>query len=426
MAAAPTIHDMEALRFLVVGAGSRGLTYARLAAAGTPPVRITGVAEPRTEYRQRLADEFHIPADARKEDGLDFVPRADEFDAVIIATPDQAHTEPAIAFARTGTPLLLEKPMAPTESECRAIVQTALEHDCLLAVCHVLRYTDITRRLNTLLAEGAIGDLVSLQRLEPVGYWHFAHSYVRGNWRREEDSSSILMAKSCHDLDWIRAIMNRPCRSVSSFGSLLHFRRDQAPAGAGTRCLHCDVEPACPYSAPKIYLGAFDRGCRDWPLDVLTPDVTREALTEALERGPYGRCVYDLDNDVPDHQVVNMEFEGGATASFTLTAFTPMDHRKTRLFGTRGMIEDDGEELTVTDFLTDETRRIEGAAAGDASAAGGHGGGDTRLVQAFVRAVAEGDAGPILSGPGESLESHLMVFAAEKARHQRTVVHLRD
>jgi predicted dehydrogenase len=291
----------------------------------------------------------------------------------------------------------------------------------LLAVAHVDRYTPHTVRLKQLVTDGAVGDVVCIQRTEPVGYWHQAHSFVRGNWRNEAESSFMLLAKSCHDIDWLRHIMGVPCRAVSSFGHLKHFRPDEAPAGASERCLDCQVESDCPYSARKIYLGRLALGHTGWPVDVLTPQPTVDSVTAALRDGPYGRCVYHCDNDVVDNQVVNLAFEGDRTASFTMTAFNEAAGRRTEVFGSRGQIRSDGRHIHVFDFLSDNTETIDTAAA-DASLLGGHGGGDHGLMDSFVRAVADGDPSHILSGPRETLESHLMVFAAERARREQCVV----
>jgi predicted dehydrogenase len=294
-----------------------------------------------------------------------------------------------------------------------------------------MRYTRYTQMLKKALEQGVIGDIVSMQHLEPVGYWHQAHSFVRGNWRNEQESSFMLLAKSCHDLDWVRYIMGEPCRSLSSFGSLRHFKQSEKPARAGsaTRCLRCEYEPDCPYSAKKIYLERLERGETGWPVSVLTPETTRESVTRALENGPYGRCVYECDNDVVDHQVVNMLFESGKTAAFTMTAFNKAAHRKTRIFGTRGEIYGDGEKIEIFDFLTDTTCVIDTEASsadagGGGQVLGGHGGGDYGLMDRFVSAVRAQDASRILSGPNESLESHRMVFAAERARRENIVTHL--
>lgn len=411
---------MPPISLLIIGAGNRGAGYATAAQLQPERVRIAGVADPRPSYRQAIAQTYGVPAQHVFADWREAASRPRFADAVIIATPDALHVEPAIAFARLGYAMLLEKPMAPNEADCRRIVDAVEQSGIIFAVGHVLRYTPYTRQIKALLAAGAIGDLVSLQHLEPVGYWHFAHSFVRGNWRNEALSSPVLLAKSCHDLDWIRTIMDAPCRAVSSFGSLRHFRAEERPAGAAERCLDCPVEPDCPYSARKIYLGRVAQGQVGWPVDVLTPDVTAAGVEAALREGPYGRCVYSCDNDVLDHQVVTMQFEGGRTASFTLAAFTEAGPRRTTLFGTRGELHCDGRTIRVHDFLHDATQEIDVARL-TADQPAGHGGGDYGLMDAFVSAVAANDPSLILSGPRESLESHLMVFAAERARREGRV-----
>ncbi len=413
---------MPPVTLAIIGAGSRGSGYAAYAAAHPDQARVVAVAEPRPFYRERIAREHGIAADRVFTDWRDAAACPRLADAAIVATQDAMHVEPAEAMAALGYHLLLEKPMAPDEAGCRRIHAAVTRAGVLFAVCHVMRYTAYTQHLVGLVRRGDIGDLVSIEHLEPVGYWHQAHSFVRGNWRNERESSPMLLAKSCHDLDWLRYIMGHPCEQVSSFGSLLHFRREAKPsqAGAAQRCVECAYEPQCPYSARKIYLGRVARGDRGWPLDVLAPEVNEATIAEALRQGPYGRCVYECDNDVVDHQVVNLLFAGGRTASFTMTAFTQSGHRQTRLFGTRGEIHGDGVCLRVTDFLTDRTEVID-TAASDASILGGHGGGDYGLMQSFVAAVATDDPSRVLSGPDETLETHLMVFAAEKARQRRTV-----
>jgi len=414
---------MSPVSLIIVGAGSRGTTYARFAAEFPERAKLVGVAEPRDAYRNNLVEAHTISPSHVFTDWKQVAAQPRFADAVIIATQDKMHVEPAIAFANLGYDILLEKPMAPDAAGCHQIVDAAKANDIILGVCHVLRYTAFTRKLKALIGEGAIGDVVGLQRLEPVGFWHMAHSFVRGNWHNEAASGPMLLTKSCHDIDWIHYIMGVPCETVSSFGSLKHFRAEEAPNGAAARCLECPVEPHCAYSAKRIYLEALSRGHTGWPIDVLTPEPTKESVLAALATGPYGRCVYAMDNDVVDHQVVSMNFQGGRTATFTMMAFTKMGHRETSIFGTKGQLTGDGRYIHLYDFLADETTTFD-TEAGDSSILGGHGGGDYALMDSFVRAVAEQDPSLILSGPDETLASHLLVFAAEQARREGRVVRL--
>lgn len=406
---------------MIIGAGGRGTTYAEYALQHPDQLRVVGVAEPQSLFREGLVRAHNIPAGNIFTDWQQpaAVPRL--ADAVVIATLDDLHTAPAIAFARLGYHILLEKPMAPTEAECAQIVAEVKRAGVLFGVCHVLRYTPYTRKLKEVLDSGAIGEVVSIQHLEPVGYWHQAHSFVRGKWAQEKTTTFMLMAKSCHDLDWMRYIVGRPCRRVSSFGHLTHFRPENKPAGAADRCLDCAVEADCPYSAKKIYVDRLRAGETGWPVSVVAPQPTEATLLEALRTGPYGLCVYGGQNDVVDHQVVSLEFEGGRSGVFTMTGFTEGNHRVTRVFGTRGEAFCDGHRVRHFSFL-DNRWHEHSIPAIDGSITAGHGGGDYYLMQAFVEALRTGDASKILSGPDESLETHRIVFAAESARRNGTVV----
>jgi predicted dehydrogenase len=404
----------------VVGAGNRGRQYASLAVR-RGQARVVAVAEPLAVRREAFARTHDLPAGAVFDDWRALAERPRLADAVIIATQDRDHVGPAVALAGAGYDILLEKPIAPTEAEARTIVTAAERAGVRMAVCHVLRYTPHTRLIRRLLDAGRVGTLVTVQHLEPVGWWHFAHSYVRGNWR---NGTPMLLAKACHDVDWLQYVVGRRAVRVSSFGGLFHFRPEQAPPNAGERCVACDAEPTCPYSAVRLYpsfLGDPDR--ERWPLATVVDVPTAEAVDAALREGPYGRCVYACDNDAVDHQVVTIEYEGGATASLTATAFTPMSDRRTRIMGTRGSIDTDGETVRVYDFLTGTEEVLEVGTGPDASAARGHGGGDAGLVDAFLAALTT-DPARITTGPAESLASHRVVWAAERARREGTVVEL--
>jgi predicted dehydrogenase len=410
---------VKPVKLLIIGAGSRGKTYARYAIEHPDVARVVGVAEPREFFRASMAEKNQVPAENVVEDWTELAARPKFADAVVIATSDALHMEPAIAFAKKGYAMLLEKPLAPDAESCQRIVEAALEQNIIFAVGHVMRYTQYTQRLKALVASGLIGDVVSVQHLEPVGYWHYAHSFVRGNWHNEAASSFMLLAKSCHDLDWLRYIIGQRCVQVSSFGSLKHFRKEEKPeqAGTATRCMDCAYETQCPYSAKRFYLNRLERNEQGWPLDVITTEFTREGVEAALNDGPYGKCVYEIDNDVVDHQVVNLLYENGATASFTMIGTSRIRDRETILFGTCGELRGDGEKITHYDFLTEKTAEIS-----IEHTASGHGGGDFGLMASFVKAVATHDASYILSGPAESLETHLTVFAAEQARRENRVM----
>ena len=413
---------MYPVNLIIIGAGSRGGSFAEFAFEHPDLARVVGVAEPRPLYRQKVASQHNIPPENVAEDWQELVARPKFADAVIIATPDRYHAGPAVAFANQGYAMLLEKPMATNPADCRRIVEAVEQNQILFAVFHDFRYFNYTKVLKETINSGLIGDVVSIEHLEPVGYWHYAHSYVRGNWRNEATSSSMLLAKSCHDIDWLRYILGQRCVQVSSFGSLTHFKKSQKPAAAGDalRCLDCAYEAQCPYSAKRFYQARLRKGEFGWPLDVITPVFTEEAVRQALREGPYGRCVYECDNDVVDHQVVNLLYANGATAAFTMTGCSEFGDRKTTIFGTRGELRGDLSKLVHYDFLTNETRIIDTTPPG--SPEGGHWDGDVNVLKAFMYTVATGDTSRILSGAQETLETHLTVFAAEQSRREGKTV----
>ena len=419
---------------IIVGAGGRGTGYFELLKKMPERAEVVGVAEPRDFQRNRIADHYNLPEERRFRCWSEVAKLPKFADAVFICTQDAMHEAPAIAFAKLGYNILLEKPIAPTAEACRRICAAVKEAGVVFAVCHVLRYTQYTRAIKRILDAGTLGKVVSMQHLESVAHWHQAHSFVRGNWRNEQESSFMLLAKCCHDVDWIRYLMDRPCDEVQSFGSLYHFRAENQPEGAADRCTDCPagVESTCPYSALKIYLrDRIFKGIKGWPTDVLTDDLTTEGVLKALKEGPYGRCVYKCDNDVVDHQVVNMKFNDGATAQMVMTAFSDVG-RVTRIFGTEASLYGDGQKITIHRYynsdphdVTVNEEVIDTNIVNDGGILSGHGGGDGGIVDAFVYALETGDTSAILSGTDVTLESHLMTFAAEDSRRCGQVVKIK-
>jgi predicted dehydrogenase len=415
----------DPVRLLIIGAGNRGQTHALYTEHFPDYAKVVGVAEPRDFQRNLMKEKYDISEKYLFTDWREAV-KLDKFaDAVIITTQDQLHCEPTVAFANKGYNILLEKPMAVTEEDCLKIRDAATKNSVIFGVCHVLRYRPYAAKFKELLDSGVIGEVITMHHIEPVAFWHQAHSYVRGNWRNEAESSFMLMSKSCHDIDWIHWLMGKSCRAVSSFGSLMHFKKENQPEGASNRCLDCAVESDCPYSAKRFYMDFVHKGHVGWPLEIITDDQSETGVMQALAEGRYGRCVYTCDNDVVDHQVVNMEFEGGTTASFTMTAFTGdlTKGRKTQVHGTHGEIHGDSRFISYFNYVTGETKEFDTSLGGN-TILSGHGGGDKGIMESFTSAVAKNDQNLIDTTADNALESHLIVFAAERARLERRVVEL--
>ncbi len=405
---------MRPITAVVLGAGSRGATYAGYAKEFPEALQIVAVAEPRADRRDLLADALGVDKRFGSWQELLSMPRM--ADCAFVCTLDDDHTEPAIKAMELGYHVLLEKPMSNNEEECHRIVQTAERTGRALAVCHVLRYTPFYMTLKSLIDRGEVGEITAVNQIENVGYWHQAHSFVRGNWRSTAETSPMLLQKSCHDMDILLWLVGRDCQRVQSFGSLRHFTSENAPEGAPARCTDgCPHAAYCPYYAPRLYMDMSRTG---WPVDVITTDLSEAGRRRALEEGPYGRCVYRCDNDVVDRQVVNLEFEGGAVATFTMTAFSADFSRQLKIFGTAGQITADmGTGQIVLHRFGQEKKTIPVD-----TASSGHGGGDYGILGDFLHILRHG--GESRTSAKVSLQSHLICFAAERSRKEHIVVEL--
>ncbi|TZF82525.1 Gfo/Idh/MocA family oxidoreductase [Pedobacter sp. BS3] len=401
---------------ITLGAGSRGNVYGGFALRFPDQLDIIGVAEPIKIRNDRYAAKHKIADENRFDTWEQVFTRPKFADAIIISTPDKLHYAPCMKALAMGYDILLEKPIAPTEKECRDILALAKKTGRIVAVCHVLRYSPYFVKMKELVAKGAIGEVISVQHLEPIEYTHMAHSYVRGNWHNSKETSPIILAKSCHDLDIIKWVINKPCKEISAMGDLKWFRKENAPEGSTARCTDgCKVERECPYSAIRAYK---DKRSRLYVFD-LPDDKSKwdEAILEKLRTTNYGRCVYRMDNDQPDHYITNIRFADNVTASFSMEAFTDSGGRRTRIMGSTGDMVGDMQELVVNDFKTGKSIKLVPKAEDvDDYKNSGHGGGDWLLARDFVQAVAHQNPQLLTSTIDESIESHIMGFMAEESR----------
>lgn len=399
----------------MIGAGNRGIgAYGAFAEKNPEDIQFVGIAEPDPMRRGYFAMKHHIPTEFQFEDYKQMLSLDKFADACFICTQDHMHFEPALLAMEKKYHIFLEKPMAITPQECIKLGDLADIHQVKLMIGHVLRYTQFFSTIKKIIDDGTIGGLMTIQHNENVSYWHQAHSYVRGNWGNSTKSSPMILAKSCHDLDLLIWFANSSPKSVSSYGSLSYFKKENAPSGAPKRCMDgCPHQETCVYYAPKVYLNA-----EDWMKLPVSNDMSDEGLLKALKSGPYGRCVYHADNNVVDHQVVAMEFESGMTAAFTMTAFTHENTRTIKLMGTKGEIRGhmDKNVIEVYRFgnVTPEVINLNVADYG-------HGGGDYGIMKAFC-ALVEKDQLKDLTSNKASIESHLLAFAAEKSRLEHQTV----
>ena len=405
------------MKYIVIGAGSRGTIYGNWAHAHG--IQIAAVAEIRIDRLNSAANQWNVPADRRFTDVNDLFALGKIADAAIIATMDRDHFGHVMQALDCGYDILLEKPISPDPVECLQIEEKANGLGRKITVCHVLRYTNFFGALKDIVDSGELGKVVAIKHSENIGNFHMAHSFVRGNWRNDTLSSPIIMQKSCHDLDILLWLINSHCTKVAAFGSLSYFKESNAPAGSTDRCLACPVAENCRFDARKAYLPTLG----SWPTDVVCLEQTEEALMDALENGPYGRCVYRCDNNVCDHMSIIMEFENGVTATFSLTAQTSACHRHIHIMCEDGEIEaDDGQkQIVVRKHISSQADTFTERVINVRTNASGHGGGDAGIMEDFTESLSV-QKSESRSSISRSVESHLMACAIEEARLTGTVV----
>ncbi len=402
----------------VIGAGNRGSrVYGEYILNHPDDIKAVAIAEPDLKRRSIFAKKHNIEEKYQFDSWTDMFSREKVADGVIIATMDTMHISPAIKTLEKGYKILLEKPIATKWSEISKLQKRSKDLDGQILVAHVLRYTPFYHRLKEILADGLIGTIRLVDHIENIGYYHFAHSYVRGNWRNTKEAAPIILAKSCHDMDLIDWLLEKRCLELSSSASLEYFTEDNFPKGAADRCLDCSVVEDCPYAAQKIYLTEEE----GWPVSVITDDLSYDGRIRALKEGPYGRCVFKCDNNVPEVQTVRMTMEDNIEVNFALTAFSSQITRRTSFYGSLGEIQADFEEgEIIIDRFGFDRKIIKVSAPGE-----GHGGGDTGLMDYFVKFLEKEN---IQSGDSTSLdasiESHKMAFAAEESRIDEKTVKL--
>src|SRR2546421_966276 len=404
---------MRPVELVMVGAGNRGyLAYGAFAERNPGEAKFVAVVEPDEGRRARFANAHRIPMERQFRSWEEIAGQRPLAPGLVNATGDRTHRSSTLGLLAAGYEMLLEKPIATTPRECLEIASAAESGGRLVQIAHVLRYAPFFVELRDIVASGRLGAIVSVDWRENLVYWHFAHSYVRGNWGTSARAGPIILTKGCHDLDLLVWLFGS-CERLSSSGSLTHFTRDAVDVEVPERCTDgCPIADGCPYFAPRIYLDRLRENPSSFALAAVTLDRTPEGVMRALETGPYGRCVYRSDNDVVDHQVVLMHFAGGLSVSLTMQGSSHVEGRTVRIDGTRATLlaNESRGEFEIHDHRTGTAERIV-----KPRGVGGHGGGDDALMHAFVGAL-RGDRAGVLTSARESVTSHLMAFAAEQAR----------
>jgi predicted dehydrogenase len=449
---------------VLLGAGGRGFhVYGNYALKNKNSIKFVAVAEPIKSRRVNFAKLHNIPSNRCFESWRELFSEKKLADIAFVCTQDQMHTEPTLLALDKGYHVLLEKPMAHRLTECVKIVQKVEETGRILGVSHVLRYTDFFSTVFNIIKKKLLGDIINISHRENVSWYHMAHSYVRGSYANVEKSSPMILAKACHDLDLLYWMVGSLPKKISSFGNLTYFKSENAPQGAPEYCLNnCPVKNTCNYYAPRTYIDIIPiiqimqkgknsfykfignlrknhiklltflakiippfkrlRYWNDWPVYYIytgqEEDYSDEAKIEILKTSQYGRCVFRCNNDVVDHQVVNIEFENGVTANFTMHGFSEREGRTLRIDGTEatliGEFHDSNKKLILYNHFSGEKKIILKQKLSRSTSQ--HGGGDPKLVDAFLESLKNPNINQPLTNARECLESHLMAFAANESR----------
>ncbi len=409
------------ITFAICGFGDRGSTYASMQKLFPDKMKVVAVADLNPDKVKKAQELYDIPQENCFPSGEEMLAQPRLADVMVVSTMDRQHVDHAIPALERGYHVLMEKPISPEISQCRRMLEAAAQHpDQHVILCHVLRYTQFYNALKDIISSGKIGKVVSICANENVAYWHQAHSFVRGNWRNSDQTSPMILQKSCHDMDILTWLIGQPCKAVSSIGGIELFKEERAPEGSTPYCLGgCKAKESCIFDAEKIYITSKKTGVRSgngWLSSILCVDGTEESIRAALENGQYGRCVYHCDNNVVDHQQTNLLMEDGSTISFTMCAFTEDCYRYFKAMGTKGEIEADMKSNTirVRVFGQEEELIDLKKLAQDLK---GHGGGDSGIIADFLDMLLN-NAPPTerTTTLVNSMESHYIALAAEESR----------
>lgn len=402
---------MKKVTLAVCGMGSRGVVYASQMLNHPEMGQVTAIADLLPERLEAANKYLHLPEDRLFSTADEMFAQPKLADIMAITTQDAQHKEHALKALEKGYDLLLEKPISNRLEDIVTIAATAKRLGRTVIVCHVLRYTPFYRKIKELLDQGVVGRVMSLEMAEHVGNFHYAHSYTRGNWHNEAKSSPMILAKSSHDMDLICWLSGEDCTKINSFGTQTYYNSSNAPEGAAERCSDCKLD--CVFRAHDFYLPRVPR----WPTNIIHPEPTVENITEMLKTSDYGRCVYKMDNDVVDHQTVNMVMGDHITATFQMTGFAAGgDSRTIRVLGTEGDLRGDFRAKTLQ-YQRFGQKPVIISEEELGTQAKGHGGGDAGLILNVLRYYRgeEFDTSSI-TFIDRSVESHYMAFAAEHSR----------
>lgn len=400
---------MKKVRIGLIGFGNRGRLYVSFIKDLLDKVELVALCDIRVDELKESVKDFDIKHFYSNSD--DFFAAKLDLDLVLICSMDQYHFEHTRLALECGYNVLLEKPISNNLKEVETLQQLAKKKNLKVIVTYVLRYTLFYKKIKEIIDSGRIGNVININSTENVSYWHQAHSYVRGNWRNSNETGPMILTKCSHDMDLIYWLMGKNVSKISSFGELSYIKKENAPANSSTHCTDCECKDECIFNCYRFYLNN-----KEWLRPMIGDDLSEEKIMAFLDKSQYSRCAFKCDNNVVDHQIVNIEFEDKSTASHTMNAFTRWCYRDIKIMGTKGCIEGNFEEkkFTVYNFLDNSSEVVD---ITDYTADFvGHGGGDRIMFVELIDYIINGNKTVSLTSIDESVISHEMAFKAENSR----------
>ena len=410
------------VKVAILGLGSRGATTYGDYLITLSDVKISAICDIDKDKLNFYQNKYHVEKKDCFLNSEDFFKAGKLADILIIATMDQDHYSQAMKALDLKYHLLLEKPIALNLKQCLDIENKALKNNLYVVVCHVLRYSLFYKKIKEIVNSKILGNIININTTENVGYWHQAHSFVRGNWNNSNKTSPMILQKCCHDFDILNWIIDKKPLNVSSFGSLSLFKKENAPKDSSNYCYDCKIQNNCPYNAVKYYVDSI-KNDKDlgWPYDVVVLNPTKDKVLAAIKNGPYGRCVYKCDNNVVDHQIVNIQYEDNITATHTMCAFSKDCYRDIKIFATRGDLIANTLNNTIIYHTFVDNKEFVIDVSKLTNDLSGHMGGDKLMINELLKLINK-ETSQLDSSIEKSVLSHVIAFAAEKSRINKGVV----
>lgn len=212
---------MREFGFAIVGCGAIARTHVA-AIAEIPGTRVVALVSRRIDSAEQLREEARLSANCT--DDLAQALSRPDVDAAIICTPSGAHLDPALAAARAGKHVVVEKPLEITAERCDRVIEACAHHDVRLGVIFPWRFSPAVRRLKAAIDEDRFGQLSLAETT--CKWWRTQEYYDSGQWRGTWalDGGGALMNQAIHNVDLLLWLMGPTIRGTGMSAIRAHER----------------------------------------------------------------------------------------------------------------------------------------------------------------------------------------------------------